>query len=325
MKLILELSGEHPELPREEIAATLPILDYRTQVVVTESVDPTIPERFAYTHVIMKFIGECQATRDAFIQMMRDFAITCDLPFCGRVKKMADHGMDAPSAELERLIGYYVSGKVSVSSPGTIFRMVIAGGRCYLGEVLWELDRSPYHERKPGNRPYFHPGVMMPRMIRSLINISGATPGETVLDPFCGTGGTLIETDLIGCNALGTDADPFMIQGCRLNLDAAMAAVADAGTLPFPDASIDHVVSDLPYGQSVLIIGGGIEELYRQALSEIRRVVKPGKKSVIVTHRDISALAGTYFTITAQYEQRVHKSLTRRILVVIGDGTGVLK
>ena len=99
--------------------------------------------------------------------MLEDLDITSPEPFCGRVKKMADHGMDASSGELERLIGYHVKGRVSVSSPERVFRVVIAGGRCYFGELTWELDLSPYHTRKPGNRSFFHPVVMMARRIQA--------------------------------------------------------------------------------------------------------------------------------------------------------------
>jgi len=317
LKLILEQSGEHPDIPSAEVAAILPVYSSATQVIIAEVHNPDVLDRFAYTHMAMKYISECKATKDAFVDMLTNLKLVSDLPFCGRVKKMAGSGMETPSTELERLIGYHVSGTVSVSGPDRIFRAVISDGKCYFGEVIWEIDRNPYHERKPGKRPFFHPGVMMPRMIRSIVNISGAMPGERVLDPFCGTGGTLIESELIGCIGIGTDADPLMINGCRLNHPGALAAVADAGFLPFPDDSVDHIVSDLPYGQSVLIIGSDLNDLYLQAFSEIKRVIKPGKRSVIVTHRDIRNMAEKFFSVIIQYEQRVHRSLTRRILVVV--------
>jgi tRNA (guanine10-N2)-dimethyltransferase len=76
------------------------------------------------------------------------------------------------------------------------------------------------------------------------------------------------------------------------------------------------VVSDLPYGQSVTIIGNGLTDLYDQALAEIQRVVKKGNRSVLVTHQDIRPLAEKYGKIIGYYEQKVHKSLTRRILVI---------
>ena len=212
MKLILELSGEHPAIPVEEVKSILPVYEQNTQVLLVEAPDIKILERFAYTHSAMQYIEECLADRESFIQMLKDLNIHSQEPFCGRVKKMADHGMETSSGELERLIGFYVDGQVSVSAPKRIFRTIISGGKCYFGELIWELDRNPYHNRKPGKRPFFHPGVMMPRMIRALVNISGAMPGEWILDPFCGTGGTLIEASLIGCHAIGSDADFFMIQ-----------------------------------------------------------------------------------------------------------------
>jgi tRNA (guanine10-N2)-dimethyltransferase len=65
-----------------------------------------------------------------------------------------------------------------------------------------------------------------------------------------------------------------------------------------------------------MIIGTGLTDLYTDSLHEIRRVVKPGNKSVLVTHQDIRMLAKRYFSIIGYYEQRVHKSLTRKILVL---------
>jgi tRNA (guanine10-N2)-dimethyltransferase len=59
-----------------------------------------------------------------------------------------------------------------------------------------------------------------------------------------------------------------------------------------------------------------MDMLYGDALEEIRRVLKPGKRAVVVTHRDISPIAAEYFTILQQHDQRVHKSLTRRVLVL---------
>jgi tRNA (guanine10-N2)-dimethyltransferase len=60
-----------------------------------------------------------------------------------------------------------------------------------------------------------------------------------------------------------------------------------------------------------------MDRLYGDALEEISRVLKTGKMAVVVTHRDISPIAAEYFTILQRHDQRVHKSLTRRILVLV--------
>ena len=58
---------------------------------------------------------------------------------------------------------------------------------------------------------------MMPRMARTLVNIAGYNRGDIMLDPFCGTGGILIEAHLLGARVIGSDFDPLMVLGSRQN------------------------------------------------------------------------------------------------------------
>jgi tRNA (guanine10-N2)-dimethyltransferase len=93
--------------------------------------------------------------------------------------------------------------------------------------------------------------------------------------------------------------------------------IADATRLPLDDESVDAVVTDLPYGQSVSIKkDDSLEQLYDDTLLELCRVLKRGKRAVIVTHKDISDIAAQHMRVLQQHEQRVHKSLTRRVLVL---------
>jgi tRNA (guanine10-N2)-dimethyltransferase len=108
-----------------------------------------------------------------------------------------------------------------------------------------------------------------------------------------------------------------MVLGSRQNIPGADLLLADATRLPFSDHAVDAVVTDFPYGQSVCIRKADtMDTLYADALEEIRRVLRPGRTAVVVTHRDISPIAAEFFTIAARHEQRVHKSLTRRVLVL---------
>jgi tRNA (guanine10-N2)-dimethyltransferase len=86
--------------------------------------------------------------------------------------------------------------------------------------------------------------------------------------------------------------------------------------MPYPDGIFDAVATDLPYGQSTTIGAASLDALYESSLKEIRRILKDGKRAVLVTHRDIRTSARNMFEIAGYYEQRVHKSLTRRILVL---------
>ena len=65
-----------------------------------------------------------------------------------------------------------------------------------------------------------------------------------------------------------------------------------------------------------------MDKLYGDSLDGVRRVLKEGKKAVVVAHRDILSIAAEYFTVVQRHDQRVHKSLTRRILVLSHEQEG---
>ncbi len=316
MKLLFELSGEHPDLPVAELECVGTVLDTRTQVAVAECPDPGAAGRLALTHVVMEYLGECEPTREAFAGLLRDLAIRTEKPFAGRVKLIQGNRMDAAHLELERLIGSLIAGPVSLRDPVEEYRAVVSEDRCYFGRVLSRIDRGAFDARNPMRRPFFHPGVMMPRMARALVNISLVRPGERVFDPFCGTGGILLEAREIGVLILGSDFDPAMVAGYRQNLPESDVMIADATAVPICDHALDAVVTDLPYGQSVRIRANSMDRLYDGSLAEVRRILRPGRRAVVVTHRDITDIAARHFTVLQVHEQRVHRSLTRRILVL---------
>jgi tRNA (guanine10-N2)-dimethyltransferase len=316
MKLLFELSGEHPDLPVAELECVGTVEDARTQVAVAECPHPEACRRLSLTHVVMEYLGESDPSKSAIAGLLRDLAILTDRPFAGRAKIIHGAGTDASHLEIERLIGSLIRGPVSLRDPAEEYRAVISDDRCYLGRVLMRIERGAFDHRNPMRRPFFHPGVMMPRMGRALVNISLVQPGERVFDPFCGSGGILLEAREIGVDVLGSDFDPVMIEGYRRNVPGSDGMLADATHLPLCDHVVDGVVTDLPYGQSVRIRGENMDRLYDGSLCEMRRVLSPGRRAVVVTHRDIAEIAARHFTILQMHQQRVHKSLTRRILVL---------
>ncbi|MDD1689281.1 MAG: methyltransferase domain-containing protein [Methanoregula sp.] len=320
MKLLFELSGENATLPFAELECIGTVTDRRLQVAVAECPDPAAAERLAMTQVVLEYLGECEPDLTAFRDLLKDLALETDRAFAGRAKKV--HGgcherNPASQREFERLIGTMVSGPVSLNSPEVEYRAILSEDRCYFGRVICTIDRAAYDTRNPGKRDFFHPGVMMPRMARTLVNIACTRPGDVVLDPFCGTGGILIEAELLDMRTVGSDFDPFMIGGSLQNAKETDFLMGDATSLPFRDHSVDSVVTDFPYGQSVCILKSDtMDQLYGDALLEIRRVLRPGRRAVVVTHRDISGIAAQHMTVLQQHNQRVHKSLTRRVLVL---------
>ncbi|PSP26037.1 TIGR01177 family methyltransferase [Halobacteriales archaeon QH_10_67_22] len=100
-----------------------------------------------------------------------------------------------------------------------------AGGVCALGWLAVE-SRRDFGDREPADRPFFQPGSMDPLLARALVNIAGARPGHRVLDPMCGTGGTLVEAGLVGARVVGADAQAKMVDGARENLADALGEAA---------------------------------------------------------------------------------------------------
>jgi tRNA (guanine10-N2)-dimethyltransferase len=320
MKLLFELSGENPTLPFAEIGCIGTVIDQRLQVAVAECPDPKAALRLAMTQHVLEYLGECEPDPASFRELLRELALETTQTFAGRAKKVhvGCHERNPQSQrEFERLIGTMISGPVSLTSPETEYRAILSEDRCYFGRVLFPIDRAAYDLRNPGKRDFFHPGVMMPRMARTLVNIAYAQPGDIVLDPFCGTGGLLIEAELLGMHTLGSDFDPFMIAGSRRNTQKTEVFLGDAASLPIRDQSVDSIVTDFPYGQSVCIRKTDtMDQLYGDALGEIRRILRPHRRAVVVTHRDISGIAAQHMTVLQLHSQRVHKSLTRQVLVL---------
>ena len=320
MRLLVELSGENPTLPFAELDCIGKVIDHRLQVAVVEAPDPEEAHRLAMTQVVLEYLGECEPNLTAFQKLLKDLAIETSKSFAGRAKKVHGGCLErnpCSQREFERLIGSMIAGPVSLDKPDREYRAILSEDRCYFGKVLFSINRGAYNVRNPGKRDFFHPGVMMPRMARTLINLTCSQAGDIVLDPFCGTGGILIEAEMLGMQTVGSDFDPMMINGCRQNVTQADLMLADATHLPFDNHTLDAVVTDFPYGQSVCIKKTDtMANLYTDALNEIYRVLKVGHRAVVVTHKDISDIVASPMKILQRHEQRVHKSLTRRVLVL---------
>lgn len=84
-----------------------------------------------------------------------------------------------------------------------------------------------------GIHPY--KGKFYPQLAKALINISGVAPGAIVLDPFCGSGTTLLEGYLNGLRTYGCDMNPL----------AAKIALAKTGILEVDPDKLAETISIL--------------------------------------------------------------------------------
>lgn len=112
---------------------------------------------------------------------------------------------------------------------------------------------SPVHDfesRKPHKRKLMTPVSLHPKLSRALVNMTGLKTG-TLLDPFCGTGGFLIEGALCGLDCKGYDISSKMIYSSTVNLSELnlSAELVQQSALDC-SISVDAMICDLPYGKS---------------------------------------------------------------------------
>ncbi|HDY74057.1 MAG TPA: methyltransferase domain-containing protein, partial [Euryarchaeota archaeon] len=222
---------------------------------------------------------------------------------------------------LEREIGAALSGdKVDLKNPDVQVQGFLSEDSFILTRLIQNLNRSEILERTPHRRPYFHPSSLSPILSRTICNICGVTAGKTLLDPFCGTGGLLIEAGLLGAELHGRDIDSEMISGCGENLSHyrlnGSLEIGDATELKDSER-FDIAITDPPYGRASTTRGRGINALYQKAAESIYKILKPGGRACILSPHTLpleEIAEDTGFNILESETIRVHKSLTRKIV-----------
>jgi hypothetical protein len=98
-----------------------------------------------------------------------------------------------------------------------------------LGPTVWVPDSTSMRQRGT-RKPVPHSDIAMsPRLARTLVNLAGLGPGQTILDPFCGSGTILIEAYAKSLRCLGLDSRASRVQEARENLRWSVGGVSDKG------------------------------------------------------------------------------------------------
>ena len=336
--IAFELSGEHSVIPCAEVIGVLEaegidFLIHRRfdQLLIIKTCTSNIPlmdvltRRLAMAWHILQVSGICDAAQPDIIKMVESVEIDHNRSLTYRIRtKKIKRKNEISSDDLERGIGkvFYDNGyKADLKNPDVEYRAVLSDGKCIFGKILGSIDRSAFEHRNPSNKPFFYPGVIMPRLARAMVNIGRTKHGSIVLDPYCGTGGILVEAGLVGAVTLGCDIQKKIIMGGQMNLDYYSVnysiLLQDAGNMALGDECVDCIVTDPPYGRSAIIQAQSLDHLMRYSLKEMYRVLRSGGRAVVVSQchpEDLAVEVG--FHVVDVYIQRVHRSLTRRITVL---------
>ncbi len=330
MDVLFHLSGEHGTLPkselmnfirhRSEIPLILEDLD-QIKVLRLEKSSPSSFKELAMTHSVLEHVGTCVADQ-ASIGSMLDDLDAVDGSYSVRVHRIKKYSSTLGTLPLERFVGERIKGgRVDLKDPEVSLCGYLSSDRFVFGKKILDIKRSGMTGRGPKFRPYFHPTSLTPILSRTLCNISGVISGKTVLDPFCGAGGVLIEAGLLGAEVYGIDIDPLMVEGCKKNL----AHQGISGDIALGDATkidernfYDIVITDPPYGRSSTTKGLDLYELYKNAVASIYGALKKDGTACIISpdHIDLeSIMRRCGFKILEQHSIKVHKSLVRKIII----------
>lgn len=168
--------------------------------------------------------------------------------------KMWDYEIELRAREISALTGQKIEKKaagrevqLNLSNPNFWSLRRLAFSRDYsVGknrerhEPTWQKvlengDADPAKRKDPKYATHglhAYKGKFYPQLAKSLLNISEVPVGGKILDPYCGSGTTLVEAMLNGFSGYGCDFNPL----------AAKIARAKTGILTLPRHIVDHAI-----------------------------------------------------------------------------------
>ncbi|RJP18404.1 MAG: hypothetical protein C4527_29160 [Candidatus Omnitrophota bacterium] len=150
-------------------------------------------------------------------------------------------------------------------------------------------------------------GMLPPKLARMMINLARTDETKTILDPFCGSGGILMEASLAGLGATGFDNSEkavndslenrkwlenrfpdlhnkirvFHGDACSLHSLCEPLYFDACVTEPYLGPPVTQPLNETQFEK----ISHQLEPLYIRALGEIRAAIKPGGRVVFITPR----------------------------------------
>lgn len=299
MSYIYRLAGENLELAEAELNSFLRSqgleekCERQKQLAFTDS-EPSQLRRLGLVHEV------CKKVEASELKVSGRYAV--------RAENLAEKEFD--NKKNEKKLGKKLSrlaNKVDLENPETVIKTYNTDKGLHHGVLIDKLPRGKFNQRSNEKRPYSSPISLDPVLARVLVNLSEAKFGETLLDPFCGTGGILIEAGLCGIGVRGLDIQEDMISGTRKNLEEygiinhSIKKEDVSNALKHFDP--DVIVTDLPYGKASRSENRPVQKFVELINEFDGKTVFMYDKPKLEDHRP-------------QFELKVHKSLTRYIYKV---------
>lgn len=174
------------------------------------------------------------------------------------------------------------------------------GRRTHLAKTLYVQDIDDYARRDFGRpkRDAFV-GMLPPKLAQTMLNLAQVSPGNRVLDPFCGTGVVLQEAALMGASVYGSDVSTRMVDFARQNLkwlrdgyaidfeeylevtDATSAAWQQPIDRVVCETYLGRPMTELPATHQLEVIVNECNDITTKFLTNLHRQLTPGTRCCI--------------------------------------------
>jgi len=256
-------------------------------------------------------ISDCNYERLTYLQSA--FKILDEFPLC---KSFKFEKINIDKEEMFKYVDELKSkgAKVSLDNPEKIFSIVNFNNRLLKCELI-HSNKKEFRKRNPKSRPGFHPGACKPDFAKVLVNLSGVKQSNEILDPFCGTGGILIEAQFMNIKAFGSDIDFEMLEKAKTNLEHYKLETnleqKDALNI---DKKVDAIVTEIPFGTTTRIHGLNAKDLVKKFIENINE--KNLTQKIVIGLPNKIKFEFPKFEVKLEHEVYIHKSLSKIIVVL---------
>jgi len=312
---LFETTKDHLDIARSEIANLIsdPVEEYNN-LFLANSHEPNLIKRLAYTNYAYQLVERSNLYNLKECIKKISWEKIC-LPSYG-VRSKTDKVNEKELADL--IHSCLDEAIVNLYNPETWIVFFEFKDEILICRRIWTNQKS-FFKRKTHLRPAPHPSSLDPRLARACINLTGIKKG-VLLDPFCGSGGILLEAGNIGLRSVGFDLDEIMLKRARKNLDYfgvtnSVLKNNDATEIKNYSIHIDAIATDLPYGKSSKLHGRKRDELYNNFLNVLSKV-KCSRLCVLFPNDYPKEKIERYFSVSQKFEYVLHKSISKSIYVL---------
>ena len=306
------LTKENVELATDEIVAISKSYDHTTKyerisnlVIINSNVSwQKIAKRATFVKIAGQKINKLSSL---FLEKSNHLLLNSQTFAC-RTINLSSKEIDSNEIEnnLGNMISKFSKAKVSLDDPEVIIYVICTDTVCFFG-VSQKFEKSSRPKKLVS-----HPHELDWKLSRVMINLIGLKENQTLCDPFCGTGTTLLEAESMGIKSIGIDFDEKMYLASKNNVSAndfrSKIINANYSHLKKIKDHYDGIVTDVPYGMA-----SKSSESPQKLFQNLISIIPKRKKFVIMCKKGFEKKIK--FKPSKKYDIYRHKSLTRTILV----------